>query len=109
MRYASVFDLSWVKDASGNKKPAGQLDGFIEIEIGHSKSFRVVGNQNGQMAGFCMEWLSGDGQARELQITDVKSGKTWQGMFLPGSQSITFGDEGEDSVVLVSTGEITET
>ncbi len=86
----------------------GQLDGFIVIETDPLKSWTVVGRTDEQLTEFCMEFTTGGAEAREFQITDVESGKTWQGMFLPGEASITFGDQGDGSEVLASTGEITE-
>ena len=109
MRYTGIFSVSWVEDEDPAGKPAGQLDGSIEVETHPLKSWTVVGHADEQMTEFCMKWSTGGGEARELQITDVESGKTWQGMFLPGEASITFGDQGDGSVVLESTGEIKET
>lgn len=106
--HTGSFDLFWIEDEAANGTPVGRLDGAIQIETGPLKSWTVVGHANEKFASFCMHWFTGKSEARQLQITDVESGKMWRGKFFLGHGSLSLVGKGNNKVMLVSTGEVKE-
>ena len=101
MLYRGVFSIAWQSFATHEFQTVGELVGTLERESSPLNGCNVVGRPNEELLSFSLDEFTVEVVTQPLRITDIETGKTWQGNYVLG--------QGGNRLRLVSAGDVRET